>query len=80
MKWYKTKPSWASADEAEEIIMCKTRDNKIILESRKSVSESMDKKEIIEWALGEWDDSHHDEVKWMTEGTSPHMSPRSDCG
>ena len=19
-------------------------------------------------------------VRWMTEGTSPHMSPRSDCG
>ena len=80
MKWYKTKPAWTSPDEAQEIIMCKTRDNKIILESRKSVAESMDKKEIIEWALGEWANSHHDEVKWMTEGTSPHMSPRSDCG
>jgi len=21
-----------------------------------------------------------DMVKWMTEGTNPHLSPRSDCG
>ena len=23
---------------------------------------------------------NEDMVKWMTEGTNPHLSPRSDCG
>ena len=51
-----------------------------VLESSLEAHRAMDKKEITQWALGEWEDRDDDLVRWMTEGTSPHMGPRSDCG
>ena len=80
MKWRTTKPTWRSSAESKEIILGKTTDNKVVLQSRLEAHRAMDKKEITQWALGEWEDRDDDLVRWMTEGTSPHMGPRSDCG